>query len=97
MRSNRPEHLDPDPYDRLLGANVLLREQPYEEDEDDEEDEDNGKKKEKDVEDDEEGGYSVFPVSSSFVRCEILNDAWCHSACGEIRHSPSWASKASTL
>jgi hypothetical protein len=73
MCSNPAERLDPDPYDGLLGTNLLLREEPYEED-DDEEEEDNGKGKEKDVEDDhEDGGYSVFPVSmSSFARCEIL-------------------------
>ena len=76
MCSNRRERIDQDPYRRLLGTRLLLREEPYDED-DDEEEEDDGKGKQKDVEDDEEeGGYSVFPVSlSSFVRCQTLNDA----------------------
>jgi hypothetical protein len=73
MCSSRPERLDRDLYDRRLGTDVLLREEPYEED-DDEEEEDNGKGKDKDVEDEEEDeGYSVCAVSlSSSVRCEIL-------------------------
>ena len=68
MCLNRPGRLDRDPYDRLPGTKVLLREEPYEED-DDEEEEDDGKGKQKDVEeDDEDGGYSVSPVSrSSFL------------------------------
>jgi hypothetical protein len=68
MCSHLPERIDRDPYDRLRGTNVLLREEPYEED-DDEEEEDDEKGKENDVEDDEEdGGYSVFPLSnSSFI------------------------------
>ena len=81
MCSNLPERIDRDPYDRLLGTNARLREEPYEED-DDEEEEDNGKGEEKDVEDDDEDqGYSVSPVSSSsFSWYEIrkvrnLNDA----------------------
>jgi hypothetical protein len=74
MGSNRLERLDRDPYDRLLGANVLLREEP--EEDDDEEEEDNGKGEENDVEDDDEDeGYSVFPVSMRFSKSETWHDA----------------------
>ena len=74
MCSIRPERRDQDPDDRVLGTNVLLREEPYEEDEDEEE-EDDGNDKENDVEDDEDEdeGYSVFPVSMSwFISCARL-------------------------
>jgi hypothetical protein len=51
MSRIRPEYLDPDPPDRWVGADVLVREEPdEEEDEQDEEDDDN--------EEDDDEGYS---------------------------------------
>jgi hypothetical protein len=58
MNRIRPEYLDPDPPDRWVGADVLVREEPDEEedeqDEQDEEDDDNGE----DDDDGEDDGYS---------------------------------------
>jgi hypothetical protein len=52
----RPEFLDPDPSDRLVAADVLLREEPEEEED---EDEDEGADKDDAGDDDEEDeGYS---------------------------------------
>ena len=59
MSSIHPESLDPDPSDRSVAADVLLREEP-----DEEEDEDNEKDNEKDndetdgEEDADDEGYS---------------------------------------
>jgi hypothetical protein len=56
MRRIHPEYPDSAPFDRSVGADVLLRQEPDEE-EDEEEDEDDGKE---DDDDDDKGndGYS---------------------------------------
>ena len=48
MSRTRLEYLDPDPPDRRVGADVLVREEPDkedEQDEQDEEDDDNGERR----------------------------------------------------
>jgi hypothetical protein len=51
---------DSDPSDRLVGANVQVREAPDEEDDEDEPDKDDKDNEENEAdEDDDEGGYSV--------------------------------------
>jgi hypothetical protein len=49
MSRIRPQCLDPEPSDRSIAADVLLREEPEEEEDDEEEDDDDNK------EDDDEG------------------------------------------
>lgn len=53
MSRIRPECLDPEPSDRLLAANVLVREEP-----DDEEDEEDDGKEEDDEDKEGDEGYS---------------------------------------
>jgi hypothetical protein len=57
MSRSHQEYLDSDARDRLVVADVLLRQEPDEE-EDEEEDEDNGKEDTDDDDDDTDDGYS---------------------------------------
>ena len=57
MSRSHPEWLDSDARDRLVVADVLLRQEPDEE-EDEEEDEGNGKEDTDDDDDDTDDGYS---------------------------------------
>jgi hypothetical protein len=52
MSRIRPEYLDPDPSDRSVGSDVLVREEPDEEEDEGENDE------EKEDEEEDDDGYS---------------------------------------
>jgi hypothetical protein len=54
MSRIRPEYLDPDPSDRSVAADILLRQEPDEE-EDEEEDEGDGKEDDDDNDKDDDG------------------------------------------
>jgi hypothetical protein len=53
MRRKHPEYRDSTPFDRSVGADVLLRQEP-----DEEEDEDEGDGEDDDDEDNDDDGYS---------------------------------------
>jgi len=50
MHRMNPEYFDPDPFDRSIAADILLKEEPDEEEEEEEDDESN--------DDDTDEGYS---------------------------------------
>ena len=66
MRRIRPQRPDPDPSDREIAGDLLLRQEPDEE-EDEEEDEGDGKEDD-DEEDGDDDGYSPSGCSDSELR-----------------------------
>ena len=75
LSNTRPQHLQLDPIDGFVAAEVLLRQEPDDEDDEEDEDEDGNHDEDEDDDDQNDDGYSERP-SADLAKCFLGELPW---------------------